>query len=668
MTSSPASPSPAGRAGFVIAATTVVAAVAGVARVTAEDVWHLPAARELPVDATVGIAFGAAAALVLAGSGGRRIGWLLLGIGVAAAGTTVATTLALVATQRSGLATTAVFVQSWLWVPSFVPLVTVLPLLYPDGRLPARRWWPALAASGAGMLLAAAGSALSPENFEGRVSLAKPWSDQGSARALFVSAFLLLVPACAAGLAAVFVRWRRSEGLVRRQLVVLLVAAGLLVIDIALQPLLDWPVGALTQVVAVALVPAAIGVAVTRHRLYDLDLAVCRAIAGMSLGACLAGIYVTLFFLASSVLPGGTAASAAAAAAACGLVTHPLGAQLTRGVDRMFYGDRGDAGRVLTSVASGLREGMDLDEVPARVCDVVVGSLRLSSASLALGDDPEGAPVAAAGAPVGPVTVLPMRHRGDVVGELRVTARLGENRLSRPDTELLSVVCDQVAPAVAALLLSHRLQESRAALVTAREEERRRLRRDLHDGLGAALAGVRLQVETARALVPEPDVGGLLSSAAAGVATAVDDLRGITEDLRPPALDDLGLEAVLRGLAERMSTPEVSIAVDIDPDVEVAGSLPAAVEVACYRIAAEALANAVRHAGARRISLSLSAVPGLVSLRVADDGRGLPDRLRPGALGLQSMRQRAEEIGGSLRIVSDPGGTLVHAELPTAPR
>lgn len=661
MPSIPAGP-PAGElAGFAVAAAAVVATVAAVARVTAADAWGLPAARELPVDVAVGIAYAAAAALVLAGTGGRRIGWLLLGIGVAAAGTTVATAIALVAEQPSSTATAAVFVQSWLWVPGFLPLVTVVPLVYPDGRLPGARWWPALAAAAGGMVLLAAGSALYPETFRGTVALAKPWTDQALAQPLFVAAVVALVPSCLAGLAAVFVRWRRADGVVRRQVVLLLLAAGLLVLDIALQPLLAWPVGALTQAVAVALVPAAVAVAVTRHRLYDLDLAVCRAVAGVSLAACLGATYVLLFLLATSVLPGGTTVGAVVAAAACGLLTHPLGVQLNRGVDRMFYGDRGDPGRVLSSVAVGLRHGMDLGEVPANVCTVVVESLRLSSAALVLGDDAMAAPVAAVGTPVGAATDLPMRHRGELVGSLRVTARPGERQLSRRDAELLSTVCDQVAPAVAALLLSQRLQESRAGLVTAREEERRRLRRDLHDGVGAALAGIRLQVETARDLAPDASVRGLLTTAAGGVATAVHDLRAITEGLRPPALDDLGLRQVLRGLAEQLSTPDTPIEVHVDLHVP----LPAAVEVACYRIAAEALANAVRHSGARRISLCLTAPDGHLDLRVADDGRGLPDRLRTGSIGLRSMRQRAEEIGGRLSVVSDRTGTVVHADLPT---
>ena len=200
--------------------------------------------------------------------------------------------------------------------------------------------------------------------------------------------------------------------------------------------------------------------------------------------------------------------------------------------------------------------------------------------------------------------------------------------------------------------------------MTAREEERRRLRRDLHDGVGAALAGVRLQVETARDLVTDPVAGGLLNAAAAGVATAVEDVRAITEDLRPAVLDDLGLGAGLRGLADRMATPGTTIDVAVDVD----GSLPAAVEVACYRIAAEALANAIRHAGARRVAVQLDGTPAWLSLQVEDDGVGLSGRPRAGGLGLASMRQRAEEIGGRLVVTNTGSGTLIRAELPMEAR
>ena len=268
------------------------------------------------------------------------------------------------------------------------------------------------------------------------------------------------------------------------------------------------------------------------------------------------------------------------------------------------------------------------------------------------------------GTPTGPVTRLPMRHRGEVVGTLRVTARPGEASLPARDAELLAIVCDQVAPAIAALRLSDRLQQSRSALVTAREEERRRLRRDLHDGVGAALAGIRLQVETARDLVTDPVAGSLLQSAAAGVATAVDDVRAITDDLRPAVLDDLGLEAGLRGLAR--------------PDGH-----------ACHRDRRERRPGRAaagrgggrvlpdRGRGTRQRDPARRRQPSRRSARRqrhlgVSAGRGRRDRPlgRPSVdgLGLPSMRQRAEEIGGRLEVTSTGSGTLVRAELPMEAR
>ena len=442
------------------------------------------------------------------------------------------------------------------------------------------------------MVLLAAGSVLYPQPYEGRITIDRPGTALVPGEVALLAAALVLVPCVLASLAAPLVRLRRAQGLERRQLVVLIGTAALLAADTALQPFLAWPVDALSQALAVALVPVAIGVAVTRHRLYDLDLAVCRAISGISLALCLAGVYLTLFALSAAALPERTAVGAAFAAAVTGLLVHPLGVRLNRGVDRLFYGDRAAPQLVLGRLSSGLREGLDVSEVPGHVCRDVVESMRLGSASLSLGEDPSLPPVAVAGTPGPGDEGLPLRHRGEVVGTLRVGHRAGESRLDPRDRELLEMVCDQIAPAIAALRLAERLQHSRAALVTAREEERRRLRRDLHDGVGAALAGLRLQVESARELVDDPVARGLLDSASGGAATVVDDLRAITDDLRPAGLDDLGLEAGLRSLAERMSTPATAI----DVRVAVPSGLPAAVDVACYRIAAEALANAVRHA------------------------------------------------------------------------
>jgi signal transduction histidine kinase len=247
-----------------------------------------------------------------------------------------------------------------------------------------------------------------------------------------------------------------------------------------------------------------------------------------------------------------------------------------------------------------------------------------------------------------------------VVGTVTVTPRAGEGALDERDAELVEALADSAAPAVAALRLTDSLQEAREQLVAAREEERRRVRRDLHDGVGAALAGLRLQLDSARDLVADPLAGKLLDAAADGLAEAVRDVRQVTEDLRPPALDDLGLAASIEGLARRLRTP----ALDVVVDAGILPTLPAAVDVACYRIAAEALANAAKHARASRVEVRLSAADGLLRLAVVDDGVGLPAVPRSRGLGLSSMRQRAEEIGGRCTIESDGGGTRVSVALP----
>jgi signal transduction histidine kinase len=300
-------------------------------------------------------------------------------------------------------------------------------------------------------------------------------------------------------------------------------------------------------------------------------------------------------------------------------------------------------------------------DVPLAVCTAVVESMRLRSAQVALETDGRAHVVASVGEP-GPVEeAFDLRHRGALVGRLSVSLRAGEQQLDVRDRELVAALADQAAPAVDALRLLAELQAGREALVASREEERRRLRRDLHDGVGAALAGARLQLESARALVDDPLTQRLLDAAGGAVVEAVDDVRRITEDLRPPALDEIGLAGSLAALADRMRTPSLDVTADVAP----LPPLPAALEVACFRIAGEALANAARHARATRVVLRLEADEADLRLEVSDDGRGFTGE-RPGGLGLTSMRQRAEELGGRLEVLSSSprAGTTVRATLP----
>ncbi|HET7195709.1 MAG TPA: sensor histidine kinase [Nocardioides sp.] len=645
----------------------VLAAAAALVVVTAGDAWGMGPAPQVLVDAVVGLTYAPIGAVVLHGRsldrGTRSLAWVLLGSGLASALAAFTTAVALTAPQGP-LLPHLVQLQSWLWVPGFVPLLTLVPLLYPSGLLPGTRWRLAFVASCAGMVLLGVGAALYPDEFPGRVPIEKPVTTLALAQGLTLVAAIILLPSAVAAFAGLFLRLRRSTGLRRRQVAVLLVAVGLLGLVTALQGVVPSPADLAAQALAVALVPVAIGVAVTRHRLYELDTALCRALVAASLTVCLAGVYLTTFAVVRTVAPDGI--GTALAAGVTGVLVLPLARRLSEGVDRMFYGDRADPYSVSTRLSSRLsRSGLDVAEIPQTVCDAVVEALRLGSASVLVSLEDSERELAASGASAGTAERFALRHRGDLVGWLAVTPRPGEVRVDPRDAEILAVIADQAAPALAALQLHEQLQRSRESLVAAREEERLRLRRELHDGLGATLAGLRLQVESAQALVSDGPAVRLLDHADSGVAQAVAEVRSITDDLRPPAIDELGLARALTLLAERLGSDRCAVEVEIC-DLP---TVTPAVEVAAYRIASEALANAVRHSGAGRVRLEVGRDGTSLHIRVTDDGAGLrrPSGAASGSgIGLASMQERAEEIGGSFELTEAPGGrgTVVRAALP----
>jgi two-component system, NarL family, sensor kinase len=266
--------------------------------------------------------------------------------------------------------------------------------------------------------------------------------------------------------------------------------------------------------------------------------------------------------------------------------------------------------------------------------------------------------------PRGKTVDLPLVHAGEEVGRLRVGLRRGERRLSRRDLDLLTDFAHLVAAAAHEVALTADLRRSRERLVVAREEERRRLRRELHDGVGPGLAGLALGVGAARRAAGRADPRALtmLSGLETDVEALLGDVRRISHDLRPAALDELGLVGALRQRADALSDasggrPVVRVEVDGVP------ALPAAVEVAAYRIATEAVSNAIRHAEAAQCTVRLT-VDGSLRLEISDDGRGLPATI-PSGLGLRSMAERAAELGGACDVESGPGsGTVVRAELP----
>jgi signal transduction histidine kinase len=344
-------------------------------------------------------------------------------------------------------------------------------------------------------------------------------------------------------------------------------------------------------------------------------------------------------------------------------------------VRRLVYGLRDEPYAALRDLGRELATSAPDDDVPARLVSTVRRSLRAPYVAVAVGDE-TGFPVAAeSGLPAQHRLTLPLLHRGEQVGMLLVGYD-DRHRLSAADRSLLVDLSRQAGGAIRAVQLTRslqqgaaQLQQAREQLVLTREEERRRLRRDLHDGLAPTLAAAGLTAATAADLA-ERDPGRaamLIGSVQDTLQTAVGDIRAMVDELRPPALDELGLVHALR---ERATELGQRVSVDVLAPDELP-ALPAAVEVAAYRICQEALMNVLKHSGARTARITLGTSDGL-TLVVEDDGVGLDgmdDRL-PGGVGLASMRERAAELGGQCTVDGTPGGgTRVSVRFPlhTAP-
>jgi signal transduction histidine kinase len=272
--------------------------------------------------------------------------------------------------------------------------------------------------------------------------------------------------------------------------------------------------------------------------------------------------------------------------------------------------------------------------------------------------------------PSGDTLRLQLTHQAQNVGWLIFSARpRGRRRLSAADRRLLEDLARQIGVAARAMQLMHELQRSHFRLLQARDEERARLQRDLHDGLGPMLAGMALAAGAARNLVRSnpAEVDKLLAGLISDSRSATVDIRRLIYDLAPPALDRVGLAQALRTQVDRLSASDdpsssehLSVTVDASPDIV---DLPADVEVAAFRIALEAFINVRRHAKARTCTIKLT-LDGPLSVEVCDDGIGLPTDACLG-VGLHSMEVRAAEVGGVCTVTSrDGGGTRVHALLP----
>jgi two-component system, NarL family, sensor kinase len=423
------------------------------------------------------------------------------------------------------------------------------------------------------------------------------------------------------------------------------------------QPLLGWDVLTLFFLPC----PIALGAAVLRYRLFDIQVILRRSLVYGLLSAALVlgvlgavAVLGLLFNWPIDPVP-------FAVVVLVTVAMLPLGTHLRRVVSRRVFGDRDDPYEVLRQLADTLESTSSPQAVLDHVTYTLARTLRLTYVAIEV----SGGYTSSHGTPSAAPATIPLLYQGEHNGRLALDAGPLHEPFGERDRRLLDGIARQVGVIAHNLVLSERLRRSLERTITALEEERRRLRRDIHDGLGPTLASVTMRLELARSLLhSDPTTAELVFDGLVQTHQhALRDIRRLIDGLRPPVLDQLGLVPALRERAARLGG-SVTITVEADEDIE---TMPAAAEVAAYHIISEALTNVVKHAGATECAVRLRRDDHL-RIEVADNGVGLPPAYEAG-VGLRSIRERCAELGGKADIrAGDGGGTVVTARLPAGAR
>ncbi|WP_246486300.1 sensor histidine kinase [Kribbella qitaiheensis] len=605
----------------------------------------------------MGLTFAVCGAAIAWHRPNNPIGWLFVADGIGHATTAAGAPLSAVLHDASaplGLQRLVATVMQWSWPWSIALFLPLALLLFPDGKLVSPRWRIAAIAIVVTAPLFAVEMGAGPETMfadgpRGYLTL----SSYDSLQPLWTATEIRGLLAYALAIASLVIRYRRSDETRRRQLLWLVLAAV-----IVLAFMTPWALVAGTPILvllAIPLIPIAVAVAIVRHQLLDIRLVVSRALSWALLSIIAVGAYAALVALTDSFISSRFGRSAAVTVIVA-LLIAPVLPRLQRLVDRAMYGDRRDPARVASRV------GEQLAANPAGGMPGVVGAIRSALRLPYVGIAVDGQLLAADGV-ARDVVPVDLSYGGAAVGSLLVGLRSGESGLSPADRNVLALVAVPLAVAIHAIRLSTELQTSRERLVAAREEERRRLRRDLHDGLGPTLTGVAFTADAAANLISvDPSrASELLSTLRTDTRVAIADVRRLVDDLRPPALDELGLVGALQQRADQLSWRADGASVSVSVSAEGLPALPAALEVAAYRIATEALTNVVRHSRATVAVLALRCGTEL-EIEITDDGP--PNGAWKPGVGLQAMHERAAELGGTFKAGPSPSGGRVHASFP----
>jgi len=594
--------------------------------------------------------------------------WLLVAIGAAASLQLLAGSWAAAHLTSHSLGRHAAVASTVFQAAAVLGLVQLI-LRFPTGRARGRMWRGVSHVLTVGALVHMAGVVLaggSLEDFGGVDNPLGPVAGAGVAEALggvawLAGSFLALV--------SLILRARRAADRERQQYAWFVYAAVMTAVLLAVGDAVG--AGDLGWLMGPASLAAGVAAAAVFHGLYDIRATLSRSLAFAAAAAVLVGLHVALTGALSTLVGASDGGARTLATAVVAVTFAPLFSLLHRVLERAIYGARGAPYRLLSALHHQVQAVSEPEAVLSSIARTIGTGLRLPFVAIDVEDgrsasfgDPSGS---------GATEELTLTYQGRRIGRLAVRPRRGDERLGQRDRAVLEEVATQLASAAHSVSLTDSLRASRARLVTAREEERRRIRRDLHDGLGPMLTGLGLKLDVVHNRVRTMDDGAatMLAGLRAETGDAIESVRRLVYDLRPPALDDLGLIGAIEEQAKRLegASPSTNgiggqrgLAIRVEAPAEL-GPLPAATEVAAFRIVSEAMNNAVRHSSASSCVVRV-AVNGALEVEIADNGSGLPPDLREG-VGMSSMAERAAEVGGRCLIENAlQGGTRVVAWLP----
>ena len=634
--------------------------------------------------------FGVVGALLLSRIRGSRVGGLLLFgaaiTGASFAGAELATYLAGEGITNGPAVIAAALVSTIGWLLGIFPVILFLPLLFPDGHLPSRRWVPFAWLCVACLSLLAVTLVFGQETLTGSTDdavVANPFFVPALARFQIPDAIIgfSLVGLLLGSVASLLIRFRRSMGVERQQIKWVALAVGFLVTSFLLSTIAgaiglnENLIDTVLSGMAFIALPVSVAVAVLQYHLYDLDVVVKKALVAGALVLLVIAAYAAVVGLLGVITSGNeSSGSVFIVALLLGLAFRPVTRFARRIADRVVYGRRATPYEVLTEFSERVGESYATEDVLGRMAQILGQATGAGSARVWLRLGTELRPAAAWPTDAEPTavasvanealptiegeTAVEVRDRGELLGALSV-AMPPSDPMNPSKERLVRDLASQAGLVLRNVRLVEELRASQRRLVTAQDRERRRLERNIHDGSQQQLVALSVKTRLARDLTARDpaQAAEMLTQIDAEIQTALGDLRDLARGFYPPLLIDEGLGAALDAQARRSPVPTTVRADGL-------GRYAPEVEAAVYFSCLEALQNVVKYAEARSATVILAQSNGHLTFEVVDDGRGFDPAAERDGSGLQGIADRLGALHGEVTIRSEPGaGTRIRGRI-----